>query len=85
MQALNTYELTGRNERTPGQALDDMVLEHLTVQRELAKLDAHEELVLRMLAEDYSTAEIAAEMGVTVRAVLRLRRGLTMSLARQIA
>jgi DNA-binding NarL/FixJ family response regulator len=82
VQAFNSYELTGSLSRSAGQGLDDLVLEHLTVQRELKKLSAHEEMVLRMLAEDYGNAEIAAEMGVAVKTVIRLRRGLAQSLER---
>jgi DNA-binding NarL/FixJ family response regulator len=85
VQRLNTFEATGRNETTAGQALDDIILEHLTVQRELAKLDAREELVLRLLAEGYTNPEIGVELGLTVQTVVRLRRGLAVSLGRQAA
>jgi DNA-binding NarL/FixJ family response regulator len=80
VQSFNSYELTGCMEGAGGHALDDLVIEHLTVQRELRKLNAREEVVLRMMAEGYTVAEIAEELGVSARTVVTLRQGLRLSL-----
>lgn len=62
LRMLNTYESTGMFEGKQSR-LDDLVLEHIQVQRELSELNAYEETLVRMVAEGYTPTDIAEELG----------------------
>lgn len=79
LRMLNTYESAGVFEGNKSR-LDDLILEHLAVQAELRKLDAHEECLVRMVAEGYKQSEIAEELGCSRNAVWRKMQQVKWSL-----
>ncbi len=70
IRRLNSYEITGSH-GCPSHALEDLVVEHLTLRHELEALTASEEVAARMLVEGYSSVEIALELGCSVRTAER--------------
>jgi DNA-binding NarL/FixJ family response regulator len=80
LRLLNTYESAGVFEGRYSR-LDDLILQHLHVQRELMKLNAFEECVCRMMAEGYNYDDIAEETGVSRSTVGRFAREVSLALA----
>lgn len=66
VRMFNTYETCGYFSRTR-RALDDLIVEHLTMVREMGRLNKYEQICCRMLAEGFTLAEIAAVMKVSER------------------
>lgn len=79
LRMLNTYESVGVFEGRESR-LDDLILEHLTVQKELKKLNAYEECLVRMVAEGFNGTEIAQELGCSPYVVRRKMRKIKASL-----
>lgn len=75
LQRLNSVELAGSYGRS-SLALDEMILEHLQQQQALARLSWREQLYCRLVVEGFTHGEIAAELGVSVRSVVRIASSL---------
>lgn len=58
--------------RRDGQTLEDALLDRLTTVSLLKRLTARQELVVRLLAENYTQREIADQIGMSLRTVVTL-------------
>lgn len=79
LRMFNTFESAGVFEGRMSR-LDDLILEHLITVRELEKLNAHEEVLIRMAAEGFTYQEMAEEIGSSVSTVGRKMRQVRWSL-----
>jgi DNA-directed RNA polymerase specialized sigma24 family protein len=70
LRRLNSYEESGSFGRS-SLALDDLVIEHLQLVREMSELKPRERIAVRMAVEGYTHREIATRSGVCVRTAIR--------------
>lgn len=78
LRRLNMYDCTDNFPRNT--SLEDMVIEHLTIVKELQRLDGIEEFIVRMTVEGYKDGEIALALGCSVKSVRRWRAGVRATL-----
>jgi DNA-directed RNA polymerase specialized sigma24 family protein len=70
IQRMNHREVAGQHVRSSS-SLQDLIIEHLDLVREMEKLDAYEEVICRMVVEGFTQGEIARECGISVWSVAR--------------
>lgn len=71
LRSLNSFAATGYFARN-GRALDDQVIRHLQLERDLQQLPEREELAVRMSVEGYTQMEIATACKISIRTVARI-------------
>lgn len=71
LRKLNSYEACGLHQRDL-RPLDEIILDHLQLVRDMARLNRYEETICRMLVEGYTRREIAVELNLSARTTCRM-------------
>ncbi len=81
IRAVNTYDVTGHMRRRTGQTLEEALVERLTTVCLLKRFTPRQQLVVRMLCENYKQSDVAHQLGLSLRTVNTLVRQVRESMS----